>query len=389
MRLLSTSLFVTALLALLSGTAHARFRFDPVTAHPSRPQIGQPILLLVRSTWSDGCGGTLDVRVNPERIDLIQIPRRDPGIVCAAVVQPLNAIINPQERLNLGARLANRVEVRFFTRNADSTDALQDTDIVEFTNSAPKSSPLLSGSFSAPTLDISGLFIDRQEGVISTLLSDYDEQGRSSWRFGAGRMQGDTYIGELRRYTQIRCITAPCPRSISDAVGTINLIAVNANELFVSYRNALSPDVAGIDTHRYERLVFNRAATLPGANSPDSWLPDLVGEWLIGVTGNRQESAEFKRYSVSYLGVPLADPASFDRRFRVEAVTNAADSFEIICSDERPVDGVQGCRLRNYRALTRTCEAFFLPTDVTLGNLRIAADCDSLETEFLMQRLGR
>jgi hypothetical protein len=176
---------------------------------------------------------------------------------------------------------------------------------------------------------------------------------------------------------------------VAESVGKINLIAFNANELFVSYRNALSADVSSIATHHYERLIFNRSATLPGEQSVDSWIPDLVGEWLIGVTGTQAENADFKRYRISYIGRPLTDPSSFDRRFTAVSATHPADFFEIVCRDDRPVDGVQGCRLSNYRALRRNCSASFVATDVTLGNVRIAASCDSLETELVMQRLAR
>lgn len=382
-------MFIGFLLAsMLSGIVNAGIRFDPVSVHPAKPQSGQPILLLLRSYWNNGCGGTLDIRVSAERIDIFQIPKNSPGVFCSDALVPFAELINPQENLTANTQFAGRVEVRLFSRNSSVIDQLLDSDIVEFTPSAPASSNVVSGSFASETLDISGLFLDQQEGVLSTLLSDYDEQGRSSWRFGAARMHGDVYVGDLSRYQQIRCITAPCPRAVAESVGKINLIALNANELFVSYRNALSPDASSA-THRYQRLIFNRAATLPSVQSADAWIPDLVGEWLVGVTGNRLENADFKRFHIRYIGQPLADPGSFDRRFSAVSATNPADFFEIVCRDDRPVDGVQACRLHNYRALQRSCSASFLPTEVTLANVRIAASCDSLATELVMQRLGR
>jgi hypothetical protein len=381
--------FATFLLSLwLCTAAHAGLLFDPLSIHPAKPQSGQPILLLVQSSWNDGCGGVLDVRVSSTRIDVFQIPNNAPGRVCTQAIVPFEEIINPQETLG-NTRFANRVEVRFFRRNSNLSDALIDTDIVEFSATAPATSNVLSGSFSARSLDVSGLFIDQQEGVLSALVSDYDSQGRSSWRFGAGKMHGDVYVGTLARYQQIRCVTTPCPRAAADAVGEINLIALNANELFVSYRNVLSSDVAATATYRYERLVFNRAATLPSAESPDSWIPDLVGEWLLGVTGSNRENAEFKRYRISYNGRVFSDSNQQNRRFSAVSVTNPTDIFEIICRDDRPVDGDLRCRLSNYRALQKTCDASFTRPEVTLGNVRIAARCDTLDTEFLMQRLGR
>lgn len=385
MRLFAFLLFSVALpIAAIAG-----IRFDPVSVHPAKPQNGQPILLLVRSYWNDGCGGTLDIRASATRIDVFQIPRITPGVFCTDAMVPFDELINPQDYLPANTRFASLVEVRFFSRNSSLIDQLLDTDTVEFASTTPASSNVVSGSFSAKTLDISGLFIDQQEGVISALLSDYDDQGRSSWRFGAGKMHGDVYVGDLSRYQQIRCITTPCPRAVAESVGKINLVALNANELFVSYRNALSPDVSSIATHRYERVIFIRSGTLPGEQSADSWIPDLVGEWLVGVTGTRLENAEFKRYRISYIGRPVSEPGSFDRRFSAVSATNPADFFEILCRDDRPVDGLQGCRLNNYRALQRNCSASFEPTDVTFGNVRIAASCDSLETEFVMQRLSR
>jgi hypothetical protein len=85
----------------------------------------------------------------------------------------------------------------------------------------------------------------------------------------------------------------------------------------------------------------------------------------------------------------FSDSNPQNRRFSAVSVTNPTDVFEIICLDDRPVDGDLRCRLSNYRALQKNCDASFTPPEVTLGNVRIAARCDALETEFLMQRLGR
>lgn len=372
----------------LSFTAVAQFRFNPVTVHPANPQSGQPILLLLRSFWNDGCGGTVDVRASAERVDVFQIRRTAPDLICTQAAVPLELLINPQEKLPANTQFANRVEVRLFMRNFEGVDELLDSDVVQFSSTPPSSRNVLSGSFSARTLDVSGLFIDQQEGVMSTLLSDYDEQGRSSWRFGAGKMHGDIYIGDLSRYNQIVCVRAPCPRVAANSVGKIYLIALNANELFVSYRDALAPDVSGITTHHYQRLVFNRGARLPGESSADAWIPDLAGEWLVGVTGTNTENAQFKRYRISYIGRLVIDPNG-PIRFSAQSVTNRADGFEILCSDDRPVDGELGCRVESYSALQRVCSASIAPEDVVLGNLRVAAECDGVDTEFLMQRLGR
>jgi hypothetical protein len=380
---------ILALTLLLCGTAKAGVRFDPLTVHPSNPQNGQPILLLVQSSWNDGCGGALDVRVSSARIDVFQIPNNFIDRLCTRALVPFEEIINPQESLAANAVFANRVEVRFFRRNFNLVDELVDTDIVEFSATPPAISDILSGSFSTRSLDISGLFIDQQEGVLSALLSDYDNQGRSSWRFGAGKMHGNVYLGKLSSYQQVRCVTTPCPRAVADTVGEIHLIALNAKELFVSYRNALSSDVAASAAYRYERLLFNRSATLPSAESLDSWIPDLVGEWLVGVTGSQRENAEFKRYRISYVGGIFTDSNPQNRGFIAVSVTNPSDVFEFICRDDRPVDGDLRCHLSNYRALQKTCDASFTGADVTLGHVRIAAQCDALETEFLMQRLGR
>jgi hypothetical protein len=221
------------------------------------------------------------------------------------------------------------------------------------------------------------------------LLTDYDEQGRNSWRFGAGKMHGDIYIGDLSRYNQIACVRAPCPRVAADAVGKIYLVALNANELFVSYRNALAPDVARIRTHLYQRLVFNRAPMLPREPNADGWIPDFIGEWLVGVTGTKTLNAEFKRYRIGYIGLVLVDPNRANRRFSAISVTDPRDSFEIICSDDRPVDGERGCRVERYRALQQICSTRIAPADVVLGNVRVPADCDVGDTEFMMQRLAR
>ncbi len=378
-------LFIFA--SLFSAAAVAGFRLDPVSVHPANPQIGKPILVLVRYAWSDGCLGTLDVRVNPSRIDIIQIPNNVPSNVCTQALVPYEEIFNPQDYLDANARFENQVEVRFFRRNFDLTEELLDTDTVRFGSIAPQSSAIPSGSFSTQSIGYSGLFVDQQEDLFSAVLSDYDQQGRGSWRYAAGKMHGDVYLGDLSSYHQVQCVQAPCPRAVPDSTGRINIVVLNPNEMVVSYRNALAGDVPSNSTHFYTRLIFNRADSLPGPDSGYAWLPDLVGEWLVGVTGTNQENPEFKRYRISYSGIDVINP--MNRNFNVRSAINESDSFRIVCSDDRPVDGEINCNIDTFQSLTRRCSARFSPTDVTHGNARFPATCDSLETEFILQRLGR
>lgn len=376
---------------MFSGAAAAGIRFDPVRVFPESPQRGQPILLLLQSNWPDGCGGTIETKVNVDRIDVIAKPRRDPGVGCTQALVPFTELINPAESLPAGRSFADRVEVRYFVQNADGQNQIFDEDIISFGAVPPIKAALLSGSFSSKSLELSGLFLDQQEGVISTLLSDYNERGESSWRFGAGRLHGNVYVGDLTSYRQIVCVRAPCPRAAPDSTGTISLVVLNQNELVVRFQRSLEPELDG--TYSYQRMVFTRAPTLPGAEQEESWLPDLVGEWLVGVTGNQQENASFKRYRIQYIGRLLVNARQFDRRYSAVSVTNPSDFFEINCSDARPVDGIIGCEISDFSALGRRCDVNFEPNSVALGQLKVPATCtkaaEAIETEFLMQRLSR
>jgi len=385
----NTRIFLTGL--LLSSYAAADSRFDPVRAFPESPQRGQPILLLVQSDWPDGCGGTIETKINVDRIDVIAKPNRVLGVGCTQALVPFTELINPAAQLPASVIFADRVEVRYFVQDATGQNQIIDTDAITFSTAAPSPASLLSGSFSSKSLDLSGLFLDQQEGVISTLLSDYNQQGQSSWRFGAGKLHGNVYVGDLTSYQQIVCVQAPCPRAAANSTGKISLLLLNQNEVIARYQGALTPVLDG--TYRYQRMVFNRAPTLPGADQEESWLPDLVGEWLVGVTGNAREAASFKRYRIQYIGRLLADSRLFDRRYSAVSATDPSDFFEINCTDARPVDGIIGCSIANFSALTRRCAVDFEPSSVALGQLRAPATCaragDILETEFLMQRLSR
>ena len=384
-----TNLLMLAL--LMSGTAFAGLRLDPVRVFPEAPQRGQPVLLLVESMWPNGCGGKLETQVFANRIEIIAKPNRNPSVVCTQALVPFTELINPAPLLPANVAFADRVSVRYLVRGEGASDQLMDEDVINFGATAPARAALLSGSFSSNSLALSGLFLDQQEGVISTLLSDYDERGSSSWRFGAGVLHGNVYVGDLTRYQQIVCVRAPCPRATPSSTGKISLLLLNQNEVIARYQDALTPELDG--SYRYQRMVFTRAATLPGPQQEESWLPDLVGEWLVGVTGNQRENAAFKRYRIEYLGRSQVDARSFDRRFAAVSLTDLNDTFAINCSDARPVDGTISCNLRDFPALARRCDASFEPSSVALGQLRIPATCtrvgDVLATEFLMQRLAR
>jgi hypothetical protein len=376
---------------LISGSAFAGIRFDPVRVFPEAPQRGQPVLLLVESMWPNGCGGKLETQVFADRIEIILKPNRDPAVVCTQALVPFTELINPAQLLPANVAFVDRVFVRYSVQSDGASNQLMDEDVINFGATVPAKTALISGSFSSKSLALSGLFLDQQEGVISTLLSDYDERGSSSWRFGAGVLHGNVYVGDLTSYQQIVCIRAPCPRAAPNSTGKISLLVLNQNEVIARYQDALTPELDG--TYRYERMVFTRSPVLPGPQQEESWLPDLVGEWLVGVTGNQRENAVFKRYRIQYLGRLLVDSRSFDRRYSAVSVTDTNDFFEINCSDARPVDGIIGCTLRDFPALARRCDASFEPSSLALGQLRIPATCaragDVLETEFLMQRLGR
>jgi hypothetical protein len=382
-----------ALLAsVLLSHASAGQLFDPITVHPAEPQRGQPVLIKVESFWPSGCGGSISVEAAANRVDVVLDSGQPSDRLCTSVIVPIVELINPADFLPNGARLSDEVEVRLLRRNSsNSAPEKIDEDRISFTANAPKAKRLPTGSFSSAELETSGLFLDQQDSMLSTLLSDYDTQGKASWRFGAGSMHGDVYVGSLPRYQQVQCITAPCPRAAPADDAKINVLVLNPNELVVSYRNALSPGLRS--TYRYQRLVFNRAAELPNVSAEDGWVPDLGGTWLIGVLGTSSSNAELRRFEVKYLGAVDNDSGLNRRTFFAQSGQSRSDNFSIVCTDARPVDGIIDCRIESFLAQLGTCETSFEPVDVAADQVRATANCGkdnaSVETEFFMQRLSR
>jgi hypothetical protein len=385
--------FASLVLACAGATqALAGVRFDPVSVHPQTPQRGKAVLIKVESFWPNGCAGTLRVTADAGRVDVIADSSASADRICSALAVPILELINPADFLPADVRFSDAVEVRYLTRESQSAAPLVlDTDTIAFSDQKPAATALPSGSFSSPQLEFSGLSIDQQEGTLSTLLSDYDLAGDGGWRFGAGQLHGDVYVGELARYQKITCIRAPCPRAAIAETGSMNLLVLNPNALLVSYRDVLETGLPS--TVQYERMVFNRPANLPRPGDEDSWVPDLSGLWLAGVLGNAGTPPDIRRFRISYLGEVAVDAGINRRHYSAQSDSIRSDDFEIVCSDERPVDGVIGCQIKGFRALEGQCDSFFAPSDVVLGALRAAGTCTGsrgdIDTEFFLQRLER
>ncbi len=384
---------LTALIgAALVGQASAGRLFDPISIHPSEPQRGQPVLIKVEAFWPSGCAGTVSVEASATRVDVIMDNGQLSDRLCTTVVLPFVELINPADFLPAGVRLSDQVEVRLLRRDSSNSPPEKvDEDRITFGVAKPMAKRIPTGSFSSAELEVSGLFVDQQDNMMSTLLSDYDSQGKASWRFGAGSMHGDVFVGSLPRFQQIQCVTAPCPRATPADEAQINLLVVNPNELVVSYRNALNAGMR--NTYRYKRLVFNRSPELPGASADDSWVPDLSGSWLIGVLGTQSSNAELRRFNVTYIGAVDAESGLNRRAFFAQSNSSRSDNFNIVCTDARPVDGIIDCRIENFLALNNSCEANFEPVDVAADQVRSSATCgrapSEVNTELFMQRLSR
>jgi hypothetical protein len=375
---------------LSCSAANAGLLFDPVTVHPAEPQRSQPFLLLVESAWSSGCGGTLRVQATAQRIDVIADESAAADRICTTVVVPFVELVNPADSLPPNAAFDAKVLVRYVLRSGGTMpDRELDRDEINFSTQAPPAVELMAGSFVTDALQASGLFVDRQDHVLSALLSDYDAQGRSSWRVGAGMLHGNVFQGEFPRYQTVQCIQAPCPRALPATPGTIRMLIRNQNELVVSFKDVFADPL----TVNYRRFVFTRSAELPKPNEPGAFVPDLSGEWLVGLLGNNTINAEIRRYNVRFTGEVQADSGLDRFRYTVDSIGSRSDRFEIICSDERPVDGIVGCQVLGLRSLDGQCDSFFVPEDVVNGQLRTPASCKTnageIDTEFFMQRIER
>ncbi len=385
-------LLAIATTLLVTSAAQAGVLRKDLNVYPAVIQRGSPFLILVESAWSSGCQGSLSIRATPELIEVLADESAAATRICTTVVVPFQQLFNPKTVLANGLNFADSITVRYTKRGFSGPDYIE-SEIIRFSNVAAEPVMLEPGSFVADQLSSSNLAIDQRGAVITTNLSDYDAQGRGSWFFGSGKLNGNVYIGAPANYRTIQCIRAPCPRAAPDQIGNMLMLIRDQNTLLVDYQNVLSGPQAALSTLQYRRFNFMPNLSLPSAEVVGFSLPDLEGRWLAGVLGSGAREAALSDVTIRYVGRLLADP---NAGFRFQAFArdrsgNEQPSFTIDCEDQRPFDGPIACSLNNFSYQSSSCNTSFSPQAVGPSRLEAAASCggpsNTFETLFVLRRL--
>jgi hypothetical protein len=375
-------------LVLVASVASAQAGILPnnLKIFPAQVQRGTPFVLVVDDSWPT-CIGTVRTTVTSTRIDVVADGTTQPGVGCTAEIKPFKQVINPRLLLPTTIDFANSVEVRYTKR--DDNGSRTEIDTVSFAASSSATVELESGSFTSANLPVAGLFLDQQDKVLTVTLNDYDDQGRGSWFYGAGSMNGNVFTGQLSSFVVTGvCVRTPCPRAVAARTTDVSLVIVDQQTALVSLGGNLSPTLAN-KTFEYERFEFV-ASTLPPASRVGFELPELLGNWIGGTVASGSRRAALAEVSIRYRGADavrgLAD-YYFDA-LPVPATSTSRPLFTIRCADDRPVDGEIGCALENYEPAPGVqCEAYFSPGEVGPNALSVPVGCSNgVETRFLLRR---
>lgn len=387
---------------LCAGAAQASFLRDSVTVHPEVIKRGSSFLLLVEDSWSSGCGGQLSFTATPTRIEILAFEAARPNVGCTAVQVPFSELIDARAALAPGSDFAPTLEVRYSKRFEGLRDDVE-TDVISFSAEAAAPLALESGSFVSALLPLSGLFIDQQDGTLSTSLSEYDAEGRGSWFYSAGKANGNAYIGDLRSYRKIQCVSAPCPRAAPDKIGQVLMVVRDQNNISIKYRGVLSGAEASLNLVSYHRFDFARSATLPSADQVGFQLPELEGDWIGGILSTPNSESALGQLRIRYQGSnnERGFPTYVFNAFAQGPRASSLPQFSIQCSDARPVDGLIGCEIQGLKVQGSTasgspsqafsCDASFAPDELGPTKLSTLASCardgTSFDAMFSLRRL--
>lgn len=384
-------LLCLGVMAFLPAAAPAQLAFDPIEVHPVFVSEDGPFLILVRDRWTDGCGGAVKTTVSSDTIDVVST-LTSPTIdaICPAVVVPFEKIVDPRA-VAPDVTFASTVTVRYFF-DAGNGPELVATRLAELaTDATNPTAEVGSGGWITPGLARSGLFVDQQGSILSAMLSDYDENGLGRWHYTAGTVDGTAFVGTFERYSEIQCVTAPCDRAAPDGQGRVAMILRDRDELIVQYDGVLAPpEGREHDAYRYQHLRFERS---PALAELDLAIPDLEGRWVAGVRGLVDRADSFRSVAIRFDRVENEGsiPAYVYRATALApSDTLASPDFEIVCKDDRPVDGIRACTVMDFESPGGACFAPIPFEAVAYDRVSVPASCDPtfiFETTFELFRL--
>lgn len=370
------SLLCCLLVCLLSGQVRAEQ--DALRVYPEQPRKDGALLLLIVDEWSNGCGGEIRTTVTADLIEIAALPSQ--AELCTQVVTPFFDLIDPRERAGADADFADEVTVNYLFDGE-----LRASRTIRFGSESGPAERFQTGSWTNATLANHGLFIDQQGDVLTAALLDYDADGKATWYYAAGKVEGQVFSADMVRYGEIVCVTAPCPRAAPVRQGRVNLLWFDSDVLIAGFSGVLESGLGQVfNQHVYQRLDLYRSPELPQPSPGELPLPDLIGNWLGGVQGDGARADDFRALVVKYGGLDLSG-ATDAHYFDVYPGAGAGGDpgqveFRIRCAGG--VSGTAECSLENYRSSGADCAASFAYSAVGVDRVRTSVQCSSDTLSF-------
>jgi len=367
---------------------------DSITVHPAHIGANEPFLILLDEEYSSVCGTDFVVRISPRSIDLVT--RQLPGPPCPPTVgPPQKRLFSPRDMVEPGYEFGPFIEIAHVYERLDGSSSVVAFELLSFAEGEDPSSQVQTGSWIRDGLPNSGLFVDQQGEVLSMALLDYAQDGSPLWLYSAGTVHGDAYIGDLVSYADTGCGYVDCGRAVPTQAGRIYAVLDDSNSLVVGIDHASLPDSVQLlgpwdqttvsnRAFEYRRLELNRHPSLASGEAFLGFrVPDLVGSWVGGVTGDAEHAPYLQPFRVSYAGRDL-DPPLERHSFRVFGTTPQsiggrldpdAVLFNIVCSDAQLEGGTVSCFLQGYRYPGGSCGSAFRFSAVGPARVSAQATC--------------
>lgn len=374
----------------LTVTAEEKNMLAPtLEVYPAHVTKGEGFLISLNGYWPNSCGGRFYTEIVNDRMIFTADPvSRTSRISCAEIIVPFNELINPEDMVENDFVFADTVTVEYHMyRINGEKEKVGETELI-FSDIPNKNASIESGYWVTDKLSYSSLTIDQQSNMISTTLSDYDIDGNPVWFFSSGTMNGNTYIGEITRYTtNVACIPAQsCPRAIAEQTGHIYILVNDNNDLTVKATGLKDSQFFEDYTARYRRNVLSVNPLLP-QNQID--LPDLTGRWIVGFESDTSRS-EYNQYIIEYTGVDDSNQNAVEKYLFSAKPVNTVDTnmnFSIECADYRILDGDLSCSINNITYLQSAC-IVNIPFSA-VGNRKVdvsGVPCEEKAVRLLMLR---
>lgn len=385
----STCVLLFLLLSTATLGARAQLASEPLKIFPAAPVADRPFLLLVEDAWLDGCGGAVSMTVSTERIQVVsKLASPDLDVACTAVLLAFKQVLNPRAAAP-EVDFGEQVTIEYFY-DAGTGPELRASRTIAFGEGSLPPTTVQTGGWVTPELESSGLFIDQQGETLTALLAEYDANGQATWYYGAGRVNGSAFSARLESFGEIVCVTEPCDRAAPADGGRVDIILRDRDELVVAYDGVLTSGRVNEDqAFVYSRLRFERAEALSELAVP---IPDLTGRWVAGVGGVNGRPDDYRSVEIAFDRVTMDGgiPRFVYRATPLDDRDDETRAFEVVCADERPVDGIRSCKLAEFAYAEGDCRASFEFAAAGYARVRAAASCDNtfvLETRFDMFRL--